>query len=70
MQHLPVVTTEIGQRPARRETGGVNLATIAGWPAWKQRRAVRYAWCEVWLDPRGTGQYRAAWVYGKYIRPA
>ena len=24
-------------------TGGVNLATIAGWPAWKQRRAVRYA---------------------------
>jgi G:T/U-mismatch repair DNA glycosylase len=51
-------------------TGGVNLNAIAGWPAWRQRQAVRSVWCETWVDPSGSGQYRAAWVYGKYIRPA
>ena len=51
-------------------TGGVHLGGIAGWPAWKQRETVRFAWCQVWIDPNGMGQYRAAWVYGKYIRPA
>jgi hypothetical protein len=51
-------------------TGGVNLDAIAGWPAWKQRQAVRYQWCETWIDPYGNGQYRSGWVYGKYIQPA
>ena len=50
-------------------TAGVDLDAIAGMPAWKQRQAVRYAWCETWLDPNGNGQYRTAWVYGRYIRP-
>lgn len=51
-------------------TGGVTLDAIAGLAKWKQRQAVRYQWCQVWIDPNGGGQYRAAWVYGKYIRPA
>jgi hypothetical protein len=51
-------------------TGGVNLGSIAGLPAWQQRQYVRYAWCEAWIDPNGNGQYRTAWVYGKYLAPA
>ena len=50
-------------------TGGVNLDAIAGFPAAAQRQAVRYVWCEAWLDPEGDGSYRTGWVYGKYIRP-
>ncbi len=50
-------------------TGGVQLGAIAGWPSWRQRQAVRYAWCEAWLDPEGDGTHRNGWVYGKYIRP-
>jgi len=50
-------------------TGGVKLDTIAGWPKWKQREAVRGVWCEAWVDPTGAGQFRTAWVYGKYIAP-
>lgn len=50
-------------------TGGVNLDPIAGWPKWKQREAVRSVWCEAWVDPNGSGQFRTAWVYGKYIAP-
>ena len=50
-------------------TGGVKLDTIAGWPKWKQREAVRSVWCEAWVDPTGAGQFRTAWVYGKYIAP-
>ena len=51
-------------------TGGVNLGAIAGWPKWQQRQAVRYVWCETWVDPYGNGQFRPAWVYGKFIRPS
>ena len=51
-------------------TNGTNLDQINGLPAWQQRQHVRYAWCETWIDPQGNGQYRTAWVYGKYIRPA
>lgn len=51
-------------------TGGVNLGTIAGWPKWQQRQAIRYVWCETWVDPYGTGQFRPGWVYGKFIRPS
>ena len=50
-------------------TGGVKLDTIAGWPKWKQREAVRGVWCEAWVDPTGAGQFRTGWVYGKYIAP-
>lgn len=50
-------------------TGGVKLDTISGWPRWKQREAVRSQWCEVWVDPAGSGAFRTAWVYGKYIAP-
>lgn len=51
-------------------TGGVDLDGINGWPAWQQREAVRYEWCQAWVDPYGNGQYRTGWVYGKFIRPA
>ena len=50
-------------------TGGLNLDAINGWPAWKQAETVRYRWCEAWLDPQGNGNFRAGWVYGKFIRP-
>jgi hypothetical protein len=52
-----------------RCTGGLDLATISGWPAWQQRQEVRYRWCEVWVDPYGDGSFRGAWVYGRYIAP-
>lgn len=51
-------------------TGGVRLDDIQGQPTWKQRRMVRYSWCEAWLDPKGNGEFRNGWVYGRYIRPA
>jgi hypothetical protein len=51
-------------------TGGVNLDAIAGWSRWQQRQAVRYEWCEAWIDPQGNGAYRSGWVYGKFIAPA
>ena len=50
-------------------TDGLWLDDISGWPAWKQRQAVRYRWCEGWFDPYGSGNYRSGWVYGRYIRP-
>lgn len=51
-------------------TKGLNLDQISGMPAWRQRQHVRYRWCQTWVDPLGNGQYQAAWVYGRYIRPA
>jgi hypothetical protein len=53
-----------------RCTGDVQLDEIQRLPAWKQRQIVRYKWCEAWLDPDGSGNYRNGWVYGRYIRPA
>lgn len=53
-----------------RCTGGVRLDEMQGQPAWRQRQAVRYQWCEAWLDPSGNGEWRNGWVYGRYIRPA
>ena len=53
-----------------RCTGGVDLHAIQRQPAWKQRQLVRYQWCQAWLDPTGSGEYRNGWVYGRYIRPA
>lgn len=51
-------------------TNGLNLGQISGMPAWKQRQYVRNLWCQAWIDPQGSGAYRTAWVYGKYIRPS
>jgi hypothetical protein len=53
-----------------RCTGNIHLEQIQGQPAWKQRQLVRSEWCELWLDPYGTGEFRNGWVYGRYIRPA
>jgi hypothetical protein len=53
-----------------RCTGGVRLGEIQRLPAWRQRQIARRQWCEVWLDPHGTGAFRNGWVYGRYIRPA
>ena len=52
-----------------RCTAGVDLFELSGDPAWAQRQAVRYRWCEVWHDPRQNGHYVTGWVYGKFIRP-
>ena len=51
-------------------TGGVRLDDIQGLPSAEQRDLVRTKWCEVWLDPYGTGEFRNGWVFGRYIRPA
>lgn len=50
-------------------TGGLSLNQIAGQPASVQAQAVRYRWCEAWLDPQGNGNFRTGWVYGRFIRP-
>lgn len=50
-------------------TRNVDLNQIAGWPPAQQAQAVRYSWCEVWVDPLGNGNFRTGWVYGRYIRP-
>ncbi len=50
-------------------TRGVDLNQINGWPPAAQAQAVRYAWCETWVDPLGDGNFRTAWVYGRYIKP-
>jgi hypothetical protein len=52
-----------------RCTGGIDLEAIAGLPQWRQRQIVRGAWCEVWIDPAGNGNFRNGWVYGRYIAP-
>jgi hypothetical protein len=52
-----------------RCTGGLRLETINGRPAAEQVAAVRFRWCELWLDPLGDGNFRAGWVYGRFIRP-
>ena len=51
-------------------TGSVRLDDIQGMPASEQRALVRTKWCEVWLDPYGTGEFRNGWVFGRFIRPA
>ena len=53
-----------------RCTGDARLDEIQGLPVSTQRDLVRSLWCEVWLDPYGTGEFRNGWVFGRYIRPA
>jgi hypothetical protein len=50
-------------------TGGLKLDDINGKPKFQQNAAVRYRWCEVWVDPVGDGNFQSGWVYGKYITP-
>jgi hypothetical protein len=50
-------------------TGGLKLDSINGWPKAKQTAAVRYRWCEAWVDPTGAGNWQSGWVYGRYIAP-
>lgn len=52
-----------------RCTGGVRLDDIQTLSEETQREMIRSKWCEVWLDPYGTGEFRSGWVYGRYIRP-
>lgn len=52
-----------------RCTGGVDLHAISTQAEWKQARAVRARWCQVWHDPARNGNFVAGWVYGKYIQP-
>jgi hypothetical protein len=50
-------------------TNNLNLNSINGQSAATQAAAVRFRWCEIWLDPLGSGTFQSGWVYGKYIRP-
>lgn len=50
-------------------TGGVNLLDIAHLSTAKQEKLVRYQWCQVWHDPKQSGDHVLGWVYGKYITP-
>ena len=52
-----------------RCTGGIRLDAVSGKPGSKQQQVVRSQWCEVWLDPTGTGTWRTGWVRGRYIAP-
>lgn len=53
-----------------RCTGGANLLDIQMLPTWKQRQMVAGQWCELWLDPYGTGEFRNGWVSARYLSPA
>lgn len=48
---------------------GIDLKDIAAMPASAQADQIRYTWCEVWHDPKGTDEWQAGWVYGRYIMP-
>ncbi len=52
-----------------RCTGDIHLGSIAGLPSPQQRQLVGDEWCEVWLDPYATGEFRSGWVFGRYIEP-
>ena len=45
-----------------RCTGDLDLNTINGLPPAAQVSAVRDRWCEVWLDPYGSGNFQSGWV--------
>lgn len=50
-------------------TKGVDLSQVAALPAAQQRQQVRFVWCQTWVDPHGDGNFRTAWVYGRFIAP-
>ena len=49
-------------RCSPRRDGGLPISS-------EQREQVRDVWCEVWLDPHGTSEFRNGWVFGRYIEP-
>lgn len=51
-------------------TGGVDLHEIQNLKNSKQRQMIRYQWCQTWLAPKGNGNFKLGWVYGRYLRPA
>jgi hypothetical protein len=53
-----------------RCTDDIRLDEVQTYPEDEQRDLISEAWCEVWLDPYGTGEFRNGWVYGLYIEPA
>ena len=52
-----------------RCTDDIRIDEIQNYDTDEQRDLVSEAWCEVWLDPYGTGDFRNGWVYGRYIEP-
>jgi hypothetical protein len=52
-----------------RCTDDVRLDEIQSYDTDEQRDLVGESWCEVWLDPYGTGEFRNGWVFGRYIKP-
>jgi hypothetical protein len=52
-----------------RCTDDVHLDEMEDYDLDEQREQVRDVWCEVWLDPQGTSEFRNGWVFGRYIEP-
>jgi hypothetical protein len=52
-----------------RCTDDVRLDEIQNYDSDEQRDFVSASWCELWLDPYGTGEFRNGWVFGRYIEP-
>ena len=52
-----------------RCTDDIRLDEIQNYDTDEQRDLVSEVWCEVWLDPYGTGEFRNGWVFGRYIAP-
>jgi hypothetical protein len=50
-------------------TDEIRLDEIQNYDSDEQRDIVSESWCEVWLDPYGTGEFRNGWVFGRYIEP-
>jgi hypothetical protein len=52
-----------------RCTDDVRLDEMDDYDLDEQRELVSDVWCEAWLDPYGTGEFRNGWVFGRYIEP-
>jgi hypothetical protein len=52
-----------------RCTDDVRLDEMEDYDLDEQRELVSDLWCEAWLDPYGTGEFRNGWVFGRYIEP-
>jgi hypothetical protein len=52
-----------------RCTDDIRLDEIQGYDRDEQRDIVSQSWCEVWLDPYGTDEFRNGWVFGRFIEP-
>lgn len=52
-----------------RCTKGLNLDDLNYPSEYQLKQAVRYRWCEVWINPAGDYHFVTGWAYGKYIEP-